>query len=581
MLACVIQYRERFIVSMSIDPDLNQAQTSGRKLAKATGTVAAFTLLSRVLGMVRDVVIAGRFGAGMSTDAFFVAQRVPNLLRSLMAEGSLANAFVPILAEEQRRSNDAARRAIGGVSSFVVLVTTVLAILGIYFAEEITLVFAPGFGAGTAKTALAAQLMRIMFPYIVIVSLLALAGSILNSLGRFGWSSASQVIMNLVMIGGVLFSTTSYFSDQTAIYALSISVLVGGVMALYIQQKALAKSNVSLAFRSPLKTPAIKKLCRLMLPSVLSASLYQILIFVNTLLASLLPEGSVSWLFYADRIFQFPIGVFSLAVATAALPSLSRLASEGRDTELSLQLSQALSWMLFGTLPAALGMVILAQPIMSVLFERGTFSVYDAQQSAAALAAFSIGLWSVSCQSLLVRGYLAKQNALIPSAIACLSIGVNIVLSVLLMGPLTLEHAGGLTSAVLALRSLISPEHFWPGVTIPALGHVGLALSGSIGSILSVTLLTALLPSVRIRLSFSSILSGLVKSIAGCLAMGAGLMLLMWLTNSAVTILLLGIPLGAVIYLSVTGLLRAGEALAVFNEVHHRYLRFSSASAKK
>ncbi|MCB0345512.1 MAG: murein biosynthesis integral membrane protein MurJ, partial [Bdellovibrionales bacterium] len=326
------------------------------KVARATGVVSLMTLLSRILGLIRDMAIAGFFGAGRTTDAFFVAFKVPNLLRRLVAEGSLSTAFVPIFVEEREKSHEASREAVGAVTSFTICLTGFLTILGMIFAEEITLLFAPGFATEPEQVVLSSELLRLMFPYIVLVSALALAASILNSLGKFALPALAPALLNVVMIFAV-FAVAPYLDEP--VFALAWAVLGGGILALLPQLMLLKKLGLELHFRNPLKSDAVRRLLKLMLPSILSASFYQFMVFINTLLASMLVEKSVSWLFYADRLFQFPLGVFSLAVATAVLPELSRHAARKNYTALNYQLTVALRWMTVVTIPATVGLMVL------------------------------------------------------------------------------------------------------------------------------------------------------------------------------------------------------------------------------
>ncbi len=531
--------------------------SAGRAVAKASSTVGFFTLLSRILGMVRDMIVAAKFGAGVTTDAFFVAFKVPNLLRSLVAEGSLSTAFVPIFTEAKHRSPEEAKLAVGAVTTFVVAVTAILSFFGIIYAKEITLLFAPGFGPDSERANLATSLMALMFPFVVLISLIALSASVLNSVGRFAAPASSSGIQNLAMIAGV-FLGSLFFVEP--IYGLAWSVLIGGSASLALQLWQLKAAGYPLHFANPFTSPVVRRLCRLMLPSILSASLYQFMIFINTLLASLLIEKTVSWLFYADRIFQFPIGVFSLAVATAVLPALSRSAAEGDNKGLATHLEQALGWITFGTLPAAVGLALLSEPIMALLFERGNFTPQDRIESARALMAFSVGLWSISLQSILVRGFLSKKNSLIPSLISACSLLVNVCCSFIFMGaPHTIPTdllGGGIASLLNTIEAA--------GFSLE-LAHVGLALSGSVATSISAVALYLMLPSVGIYINHRRVLIALAKTVISCGAMAAAVLSVESLGLSLKLLAVLGIPVGGIAFLASAYLLKMIEAQQILD----------------
>ena len=524
---------------------------SGRGVARASGVVSGMTLVSRVLGMIRDITISTFFGAGTATDAFFVAFKVPNLLRRLVAEGSLATAFVPVFMEEKARSEDASKQAFAAVTSFTLLLTLILSALGIIYSDEITHFFAPGFGTGTDKTQLASSLMQLMFPYIILVSTLALASGVLNSLGHFAMPAFAPALLNIAMISGVFI-----FASQCdePIYALAYSVLAGGVLALLPQIVLLWRLGYRFRLASPFGSPPVKKLCRLMLPTVFSASLYQVMVFINTLLASLLVERSVSWLFFADRVFQFPLGVFSIAVATAVLPTLSKHAADKNLKQVGTQLQNALAWITFITVPATVGLVILAEPIISVLFEHGRFTHEDTHQTASALVAYSIGLWSVSCQSIIVRAYLAQKNALFPSLVTCGSIALNILLAFLLMGAPQSSSNGFFAEFITSVQAPFQVFH---------LGHVGLALAGSCSSFFSVIVLTASLSRVQLSVDLKRLASVLGKTFLASVVMGALLLLLQSAKLDMLTELVLGVLSGILVFGISALALRMNEASQV------------------
>lgn len=531
--------------------------SGGRQVARATGIVSAATLLSRVLGLVRDMLIATYFGAGLATDAFFAAFKVPNLLRRLVAEGSLATAFVPIFTEEHARSPEAARRAVGAVTTFSLLLTLALSGVSMYYAEPITLALAPGFGVGTDKTELSAELLRIMLPYTVLVSILALAAGILNSLGKFALPALWPVFLNVGMI--VCLAVFAPLVDEP-VYVLAWSVLAGGILALIPQLWQLRRMGFGIYLGSPFRSGPVRTLCRLMLPSVLSASLYQVMIFINTLLASLLAEGSVTWLYYADRLFQFPLGVFTIAIATAVLPSFSRLAAQGDRAALGRQLHQALAWMTAITIPATVGLILLAEPIVRAIYEHGAFSADDSAQTAQALVAFALGLWSVSCQSIIVRAFLANKNAALPSVVSCVSVVCNVLFAFLFMGP----PVGNVDTALARACSFLSNR-----LHVTSLGHTGLALSGSVGSLIALMLFMALLPRVGLRLDLLFLFRRLLHTACACVPMALALWGLTSLGWPSWLTVLIGVGGGAALFYGAALALRlqeAREAYALFAE---------------
>jgi putative peptidoglycan lipid II flippase len=490
------------------------------------------------------MAVASFFGAGLASDAFFVAFKIPNLLRRLVAEGCLATAFVPIFTDELSASKEEAKKAAASVLSFTIALTLLLSALGIWFSPEITDIFAPGFATIQNKRELASSLMRVMFPYIVFVSVLALVSGMLNSLGHFALPAAAPALLNIVLIAG-LFLLTPFFREP--IYGLAWAVLLGGVASVIPQFVLLRKLGFPLRLSSPFHSPAVRKLILLMLPAILSSSVYQLMVFFNTLLASLLQEGSVSWLYYADRLFQFPMGVFSLAVATALLPTLSHAASQGDEKRFSRQLTLALHWVTVITIPASVGLIMLAEPLIELVYEHGSFSRESTLNTASALQAYTLGLWSISAQSVLVRAYLAKKNSLTPSIVSIAAISLNVLLAFSLMGPAA-------TSPETNFARLITKAQ--GEMQLFALSHVGLALAGSVASLLALLLL--LLPARRygITIEVRPLLASFSKIVLCSGVMGALLYLLLWLKLNSLLTLLLGVPGSILCFFALCCLLR-------------------------
>lgn len=408
-------------------------------VTKAAGIVGIFTFFSRILGLARDILIANFFGSGMSADAFFVAFRIPNLLRRLFAEGSFSVSFIPVFTEYlQNRSKEDAFLMARVVLTFLVLILTVITILGIIFSPLIVRIIAPGFGGMGEKYALTVLLTRIMFPYIFLVSVLALFMGILNSLKHFAAPAMAPIFLNLSMIVALLF-LIPYIRIPTV--GLAIGVIVGGIIQVVLQIPFLMGKGLSFMPKWNLRHPALKKIGMLMLPTIFGSAIYQINQLVGTLLASLLREGSVSYLYYADRLVQFPLGVFAIAISTAVLPSLSREAAEGDLVRLKETLSHALRLTMFITIPSMVGLIVLREPIIRLLFERGAFDSFATIMTARALLYYSLGLWAFAALRVFVSAFYSLQDTKTPVKVAVLAMVVNIIFSVILMRT-PLEHGG-------------------------------------------------------------------------------------------------------------------------------------------
>ncbi|MDO9565142.1 MAG: murein biosynthesis integral membrane protein MurJ [Candidatus Desulfaltia sp.] len=420
------------------------------RVTKAAGVVGAATLLSRLFGFIRDVVIAWFLGAGLSSDAFFVAFRIPNLLRRLFAEGSLSIAFIPVFTEYltvkgREEAFKLARAAIWLLS----MILAIVAVFGILLSPVIIKIIAPGFIDSPEKFSMTVNLTRIMFPYIFFIGLVALSMGILNSLGHFAAPALAPVFLNIAMICSVFFISPHMTDPVTG---LAIGVLIGGVLQLAFQIPFLIKKGLYFWQRVKIFHPGLKKIGLLMLPTVFGAAVYQINILVGTLLASLLPEGSVSYLYYADRLVQFPLGIFAIAAATAILPSISRQAAS-RDLEaVKTTFSHAMKLVLFITIPSMVGLIILREPIVALLFKRGVFDSEATRLTAYALLYYGIGLWAFSGVRIVVSTFYALQDTKTPVRIAVISIIANIVLGIILMWPLA--H-GGLALAT-SLASMLN-----------------------------------------------------------------------------------------------------------------------------
>jgi putative peptidoglycan lipid II flippase len=439
-------------------------------LLKALATVSSMTLLSRILGFVRDFVIARAFGAGMATDAFFVAFRLPNLLRRMFAEGAFSQAFVPILAEyKNRRGEDDTRQLVCHVSTLLTLVLFVVTLLGVAVTPVLIYVSAPGFAAEPAKFELTVELTRITFPYILFISLVSLAGGILNTWSRFAIPAFTPVLLNLSFIAMALFAAP-YFDPP--VQALAWAVFLGGVLQLGFQLPHLARIGMLPRFSFTLRDPGVNRILKLMLPALLGVSVSQISLLINTIFASFLPNGSVSWLYYADRLMEFPSGLLGVALGTILLPSLSKYHADANTAEFSALLDWGLRLTLLLTLPAALALAILAVPLIATLFHHGAFAVRDVLQTRPALIAYSVGLTGLILVKVLAPGYYARQDIRTPVKFGLLTLALTQLMNLAFIVPL--KHAGlalaiGLASCINAgllyrgLRHLViyTPQPGW------------------------------------------------------------------------------------------------------------------------
>ncbi len=407
-------------------------------VAKAAGVVGLATALSRVFGFLRDMVVARYFGAGLVTDAFFAAFRIPNILRRLLAEGSLTVSFVPVFTEYLKvKSREEALELANVAFTLLSVVLVVVTIAGVILAPYLVALMTPGFMKIPDKFALTVFLTRVMFPYIFFVSLVALCMGILNSLRHFAAPALSPVVLNLGMIGATVF-LKDYFREP--ILALAIGVIIGGFLQLVMQVPALLKMGVRLRLDFNFGHAGVRKIGNLMVPAAFGAAVYQINVFIGTLLASFLPSGSISYLYYADRVVELPLGVFAIALGTAALPSLSEFASQGKFEEMKGTLSFSLGLILFTAIPASIALIDLREPIISVLFQRGHFDVNSTILSAQALFYYSLGLWAFSAIRVVISGFYALQDTKTPVQVGIAALIMNTVLSFALMFPL--RHGG-------------------------------------------------------------------------------------------------------------------------------------------
>lgn len=407
-------------------------------LLKALATVGSMTFLSRILGFVRDTLVARVFGAGVLTDAFFVAFKIPNLLRRLSAEGAFSQAFVPVLAEyKNQRGPEATRDLVDHVTSLLALVLIVVTALGILAAPWIVYVSAPGFTSSPDKFALTVELLRITFPYIFFISLVSLAGGVLNTYNKFSIPAFGPVWLNIAFIVAALFFAP-YFDPP--IKVLAWAVFVGGIVQLLFQLPFLAQIGFLPRIRFNFRDEGVRRILRLMGPAVFGVSIAQLSLLINTIFASFLATGSVSWLYYADRLMEFPTGILGVALGTILLPSLSKSHADKADGEYSQLLDWGLRLTFMLALPAAVALAVLAVPLVAALFLYGAFDAHDLQMTQQALVAYSVGLLGLILIKVLAPGFYARQNIKTPVKIAVFTLLATQAMNLLFIWQL--KHAG-------------------------------------------------------------------------------------------------------------------------------------------
>jgi len=401
------------------------------RISRATGIMGGATLISRISGLVRDVVVGRLFGAGFATDAFFMAFTIPNLLRRFFGEGSLTAAFVPVYSEIlHREGREEAQRVARACWTLLIAVMLIVTAVGILLSPWIVQAIGYGFSEVPGKLALTDILNRIMFPYIFFVSLLALVTGILNVHGHYFLPSFSTVLLNLAMIGSA-FWLRPFFA--TPITALALGVLLGGFLQLLLQVPVLSRHGVNLGFLWPPRHPAVRRIACLMLPGLAGVAIYQINVVVTRLLASFLPGGSVSYLYYGQRLFEFPQGVFVVSLAQAVLPAMSKQAALGDEQGLRDSLQFAFKLIALVTLPASLGLLLCAGPIYSLFFFGGEFSLQDVRQTAYALMAYAPGLFFLGLSRVMVPTFYALKDTRTPVMISFWTFLVNAVCGVAFM----------------------------------------------------------------------------------------------------------------------------------------------------
>ncbi len=451
------------------------------QITAAARVLAALTLLSRIAGLGRDLVIAALFGTSAAADAFFVAFRIPNLFRRIVAEGAASTAFVPVFTSYRTSEGDrSATRAAAAVGGAALLVLLALVGCGVSLSDGVVRLFAPGFAAIPEKAALTSQLVRWTFPYLLLVGMAAWAMGVLHSFRRFVAPALGPILLNLAIVSAALSLAGTL---ARPVFALVVGVLFGGLLQFLVQAPSLQRVGVRARDLTFLRHPAVGRVGGLLVPTLFGGAVYQLGILVATVLASLLPDRSVSYLWYADRIFEFPLGIVAVAVGTAVLPSLSGQASAKRYQAMAVSSAYALRLVWALCIPAMIGVWMLAPAIVHVLFQRGEFSALDTAMTAWALRAYAFGMLGVASTRVLVSVFYALQRPRIPVLTASVALVVNVLADIALMGPAANVGAWWGATAVGGLRA-------WIGLA--DMDHAGLALGTAIAATVNAGLLFVL-----------------------------------------------------------------------------------------
>ncbi len=468
-----------------------------RRLLKSTSVVGSMTLLSRISGLVRDMAFAQIVGAGLMADAFFVAFRIPNFLRRIFGEGAFTVTFVPVFTEVHGRAPDRGAAFLSLMAGRLGLVLVLMSAAGVALAPQLVHVLAPGFVDDPVKFDATVDTLRLTFPYLFFISLVAMSAGILNTRGRFAAAAITPVFLNFSLIAAVFWLVPAL---GNAAIALGLGVLIAGVVQLLFQVPHLRREGLLPRPRLRLRQDggaagvAVTRLFRLMLPALFGSSIAQINILVNTLLASFLVTGSVSWLYYSDRLMEFPLGVFGIALATAILPGLSRAHAGGDAEGFNRTLNVALRWVWVISLPAAAALAVLSVPLLATMFHYREFGAHDVLMSARALEAYSLGLVGFVFVKVLAPGFFARQNTATPVRVGAVAMAVNVVLS-------------------LAMFS-------W-------LAHVGLALATSFAALVNAGLLARLL----LRDGTLALQPGMTALVLRVIGASAVMTLVLWWTS--------------------------------------------------
>lgn len=409
-----------------------------KALLKSTGIVSAMTSLSRVTGFIRDMVYAQMFGAGAGTDAFFVAFRIPNFLRRLFAEGAFSQAFVPVFSEYQtQRSPQELKELVDQVAGTLGTILLLISAIGVVAAPILILLFAPGFTTDATKYDLTVEMLRITFPYLLFISLTAFAGGVLNSCGKFAIPAITPVLLNLTMIAAAVWLAPQM---ERPVVGLAWGVFIAGIIQLSFQIPFLRQVKLLPRPRWGWASQGVQQILKLMVPALFGSSVAQVNLLIDTLVASFLVSGSVSWLYYSDRLVEFPLGIFGVALGTVILPKLSRQHANAEAGGFSQTLDWALRWALLIGVPATIALILLSGPMLSALFQYGEFDARDVAMSTRSLMAFALGLTAFMLIKVLAPGFYARKDTRSPVKYGLIAMGANTALVLTLVWPLA--HAG-------------------------------------------------------------------------------------------------------------------------------------------
>ncbi|MFC3909182.1 murein biosynthesis integral membrane protein MurJ [Legionella dresdenensis] len=457
-----------------------------QSLLRSTSLVSLMTFLSRLTGFARDMVVAQLFGAGAGMDAFLVAFRIPNFMRRLFAEGAFSQAFVPVLAEyQQTRSVEDVRTFVARVAGRLSAVLSMVTAVGMIATPLIVLLFAPGFGEGSTRSVLATEMLRITFPYLMLISLTAMAGAVLNTYGYFGVPAITPVMLNLCMIAAALYLGPL---SQPPVKALAWGVLIAGIAQFLFQLPFLYQRNLLVKPQFARGDEGVKRVLKLMIPALFGVSIAQINLMVDSIFASFLQVGSVTWLYFTDRLTDFPLGIFGVAISTVILPHLSRRHAEQSMTKYSQALDWGLKSLLLIGVPSAVGLAFFSAPIIACSFAYGKFTLSDLLQTQKSLIALAAGVPAFMMVKVLASGFYARQNIKTPVKVGAAAMVVNSVLCAIFIG--WLAHAGltlasslagylncGILWFLLKRRSIYQPSSGWWGFLIRLLlANAGVAV---------------------------------------------------------------------------------------------------------
>lgn len=417
-----------------------------QSLLRSTSLVSVMTLISRILGFARDMLLAQLFGAQAGMDAFYVAFRIPNFMRRLFAEGAFSQAFVPVLAEyQQKRTFDEVRVFIARIAGQLSAVLSLVTVIGVLGAPFIIFIFAPGFGEHSMRSVLATEMLRLTFPFLMLVSLTAMAGAVLNTYGYFGVPAFTPALLNISMILAALYLSPQF---EYPVVGLAWGVLIAGGVQLLFQIPFLYHRKLLVKPQVAWHDPGVRRVLKLMVPALFGVSIAQVNLMVDSIFASFLQVGSVSWLYYTDRLTDFPLGVFGVAIATVILPHLSRRHAEQSREKFSQALDWGLRLILLIGIPSSLGLVLFSMPLIASCFAYGQFSAFDLIQTQKSLIALGSGVPAFMMIKVLASGFYARQDIKTPVKVGALAMVVNSFLCLLFIWPLA--HAGLTLASALA-----------------------------------------------------------------------------------------------------------------------------------